>query len=258
MKIISYNVNGLRSCFKKGWIDWLSTVNPDIICLQEIKTTEKEIEDSIELIKEKGYKYQYYFSASAAKGRHGVAILSKHEPKNVTYGCGNEFYDGEGRVIRADFNDFSLISLYLPSGASGDTRQNVKNEFLVFFESYINNLKINFPNLIVAGDYNIAHLDSDIHNPEFTKPRSGFLDSERKWFTDVLNSGWIDTFRYFNAEEKDIYSWWDTRTRAKLTNKGWRIDYFLATESLKNKLEAAYITPDVDYSDHCPIYLELK
>ena len=251
MKIISYNVNGIRAAINKGFKEWLAETNPDILCLQELKAMPDQVENFYE---EMGY-YMYWENAEK-KGYSGVAILSKTKPNHVEHGCGNETYDNEGRVIRADFNDFSVISVYMPSGTSGDIRQDFKYQWLDFFQDYVDDLRKQIPNLIVSGDYNIAHKEIDIHNPVSNKNSSGFLPEERAWLTKYVDSGFIDTFRVFNQEPHQ-YSWWSYRANARANNKGWRIDYHMATSPLKDRLKNAYIMPEAKHSDHGPIVLEI-
>lgn len=255
MKIISYNVNGIRSAISKSWLSWLQSTDADIVCLQEIKAQPEQIETEFRLIENLGYHHYWY--PAQKKGYSGVAILSKQKPNHVEYGCGHELYDYEGRIIRADFDDLSVMSVYLPSGSSGDDRQNVKFEFMDFFKPYINELKWKYPELIISGDYNICHKPIDIHNPKSNANSSGFLPEEREWMEEFINNGFIDTFRHFN-QEPHHYTWWSFRAGARSKNLGWRIDYHLASKELENKLKRAVILSDAKHSDHCPILLELK
>ncbi len=252
MKIVSYNVNGIRAALKKGLIDWLGTVLPDVICLQEIKALEEQVDTS--LFKKLGYEYQYWFSAQK-KGYSGVAILSKVKPNNVVYGTGIETMDFEGRNVRIDFDDYSVMSLYLPSGTN-DARLSFKLNYMDEFLDYINELKAEIPNLIICGDYNICHTEIDIHNPKQNKNTSGFLPVEREWLTRFIESGFIDSFRHLNKEPHN-YTWWSYRANARNNNKGWRIDYFMVANPLENQIKRAYILPEAKHSDHCPIVLEI-
>lgn len=252
MKIISYNVNGIRAAITKGFIEWLQAANPDVICLQEIKALENQI--PVEEIKAAGYPYQYYYPAQK-KGYSGVAILSKTEPKQVTFGSGIPYMDDEGRIIRADFENFSVMSLYLPSGTNID-RLSHKFMFMDDFRTYLNNLKTTVPNLIVGGDYNICHQAIDIHDPIRNAKVSGFLPQEREWIDNLMNDGWVDTFRMFNSEPHQ-YSWWSYRANARANNKGWRIDYLLSDYDMKDRITRAYILPEAKHSDHCPIVVEI-
>ncbi len=252
-KIISYNVNGIRAALKKDWIKWVKSVDPDIICLQETKASPDQLDVSI--FKDAGY-HSYWFSAEK-KGYSSVAILSKVEPDHIEYGCGIEKYDTEGRIIRADFGDFSVLSCYFPSGSSGEVRQKFKMEFLSDFSTYIDHLKNERPQLLVSGDVNICHEAIDIHNPISNKNSSGFLPEERAWLTDFLQSGFIDTFRQFNKDPHN-YTWWTYRFGARKKNLGWRIDYHLITENLQSKLKRALILSEAVHSDHCPILVDLS
>ena len=252
MRIISYNVNGIRAAITKGFLDWLQQANPDVICLQEIKATEDQIPTNE--ITAAGYPYQYYFSANK-KGYSGVAILSKTEPKKILYGTGIESMDFEGRNIRADFDDISVMSLYLPSGTNID-RLGHKFNYMEEFQDYINKLKIEIPNLVIGGDYNICHQAIDIHDPIRNATVSGFLPHERNWLDLFMKAGFIDSFRHFNKEPHN-YSWWSYRAGARANNKGWRIDYNLVSENLRNRMSRAVILPDAKHSDHCPILVEI-
>jgi exodeoxyribonuclease III len=253
MRIISYNVNGIRAALKKDFIQWLQTDPADVICLQETKASQGDV--NVKLFEELGF-HHYWFSANK-KGYSGVAILSKIKPTNVILGNGNEASDFEGRVIQADFGDIRLINAYFPSGTSGDERQAFKYTWLKEFEAFLNEVKKDIPKLIVVGDYNIAHQEIDIHDPKGNKNSSGFLPAEREWMTTFLNDGWIDTFRAVHKEPAR-YSWWSQRfPSVRLNNKGWRIDYISITTALENNLVNADIFPDVKHSDHCPIYVEL-
>lgn len=254
MRIISYNVNGIRAAIKKGFNDWLETNPADIVCLQETKAMKDNIDhEAIE-----GMGYQNYWFSAEKKGYSGVAIFSKIQPDNVEYGNGMEQSDAEGRVLRADFGDITLINAYFPSGTSGDERQTYKYEWLDEFFDYLMELRKKRKKLIICGDYNICHKEIDIHNPVGNKKSSGFLPEERAWMDKFFDSGYIDTFRHFNKDPHH-YTWWSQRfPTVRLQNKGWRIDYISVTEALKNNLKHAEIFPDVKHSDHCPIYLELK
>ena len=252
MKIISYNVNGIRAAMKKGFISWIESYNPDIICLQEIKATKDQIE--IEVFDSLGYK-NFWFSAKK-KGYSGVAILTKKNPNNVVYGTGISSMDDEGRNIRADFDQFSIMSLYLPSGTNTQ-RLEYKFNYMREFQNYINELGIIYPNLVISGDYNICHKPIDIHDPVRNKNVSGFLPEERKWLENLINSGFEDSFRLFNQGAHN-YSWWSYRSNARSNNKGWRIDYNLVSKSLVGKLKDSFILPGAFHSDHCPVGIQLK
>lgn len=253
MKIISYNVNGIRAAIKKGFIDWIQEENADVICLQEIKANESQI--PTEELAAAGYPYQYYFSAQKA-GYSGVAVLCKEKPNNVAYGTGIEYMDSEGRNLRVDFDTVSVMSLYLPS-ASNIERLDFKYQYMDDFFTYINELRKELPNLVICGDYNICHEAIDIHDPVRNAKVSGFLSEERAWIGKFIENGFIDSFRMFNKEPHN-YSWWTYRANARNNNKGWRIDYNMVSAPLEDRITAARILPDVKHSDHCPIVVELK
>ena len=254
MRIISYNVNGIRAAFKKGFIDWLKTNPADVICLQETKATKDDVD--FKQLDELGF-HHHWFSAQK-KGYSGVAIFSKVKPDKISIGCGLPSSDNEGRVIQADFGDIRLINAYFPSGSSGEERQAFKYVWLNEFRSWIDSVKADHPKLILVGDYNIVHKEIDIHDPKGNKNSSGFLLPEREWMTQFFASGWVDTFREFHPEP-DRYSWWSQRfPTVRLNNKGWRIDYISVTDALKAQLVNADIYPDVKHSDHCPIFVEIN
>lgn len=253
MKIISYNVNGIRAALKKDFVGWLKTENPDVVCLQETKANKEQVElDEIEAL---GYK-TYWFSAQK-KGYSGVAIFSKIEPTQLVYGMGIEKYDFEGRMIRADFGDITLINSYFPSGTTGDIRQDFKEEYLADVQVFVDQLKKERPNIILCGDYNVCHTDIDIHNPKKQQKTSGFLPHERQWVSDFISSGFVDSFRAFYPEPHR-YSWWSYRAGSRSKNLGWRIDYHMVSEPLSKRMKSADILDDVIHSDHCPIVLELE
>jgi exodeoxyribonuclease-3 len=254
LKIISYNVNGIRAAIRKGFYEWLEDASPDIVLIQETKAKPEQID--LKVAEEMGYK-SYFHSAEKA-GYSGVAILSKIEPDKVVEGCGIQKYDREGRILRADFGDLSIMSTYFPSGSSGEDRQAFKMEFLADFFVFIDKLKEERPNLVVGGDYNICHRAIDIHNPVSNKKSSGFLPEEREWVTQFLESGFIDSFRSVNGDVTDQYSWWTYRFNARKKNLGWRIDYNMVSQPLQESIVKAGILGDVFHSDHCPVSLELK
>ena len=254
MRIISYNVNGIRAAIKKGFIDWLRTNPADIICLQETKAHEGDVD--VKEIEKLGFEH-HWFSANK-KGYSGVAIFSKIKPTKVKKGNGPPESDFEGRVIEMQFGDIKLINAYFPSGTSGEERQTFKYKWLDEFFEYLNKERKKNPKIILCGDYNIAHEAIDIHDPKGNKNSTGFLPEERAWMTKFLQSGWIDSFRHFH-KEPHRYSWWSQRfPSVRLNNKGWRIDYICATEELENKMQSAEIYPDIKHSDHCPVFLEIK
>jgi exodeoxyribonuclease-3 len=252
LKILSYNVNGIRAAFNKGFIEWLQATDADIICIQETKALKEQV--NTELLDKLGY-HHYWFSAQK-KGYSGVAIFSKIKPKNVSYGSQVEHMDFEGRIIRADFDEVSVMSLYLPSGTNSD-RLGYKFQFMDDFKTYIDQLKKEIPNLVICGDYNICHQVIDIHDPVRNKNVSGFLPEERAWLDTFINSGFIDSFRYLNTEPHQ-YSWWSYRANARNNNKGWRIDYALVSAPLKNNISRSFLLPEAKHSDHCPVGLELN
>ncbi len=253
MRLISYNVNGIRAAMNKGFVEWLKNENPDVIGLQEIKALEKDVNASI--FQDLGY--HLYWHPAVKKGYSGVAIFSKIKPKSIKYGMGLNRYDDEGRIIQADFDDFSFISSYFPSGTTGDIRQKFKYEFLDDIFGYMQDLRRENPNLILSGDYNICHKAIDIHNPVSNKNTSGFLPEERAWMDKFTESGFIDSFRHFNPNPHQ-YSWWSYRANSRAKNLGWRIDYHMATMDLQNRLKSAVILPDIVHSDHCPVMLEIE
>ena len=255
MRIISYNVNGIRAAIKKGFIDWLQTHPADVICLQETKAHKGDVDYS--KIETMGFE-TYWFSAEK-KGYSGVAVFTKIKPDNVQFGNGVMQSDAEGRVIRLDYGDVTLINAYFPSGTSGDERQAYKYQWLDEFHDYLNVLRNTRSKLIITGDYNIAHKEIDIHDPKGNKNSSGFLPEERDWMDKFLKDGFTDTFRHVHPKDAHRYSWWSQRfPTVRLNNKGWRIDYITVTDNLSGNIIDAEIYPDVKHSDHCPIYLNLK
>ena len=253
MKIISYNVNGIRAAISKGFIDWLKSANPDVICLQEIKAMEDQI--PVADFEAAGYPYHYWFPAQK-KGYSGVAILSKIKPNNVVFGTGIAHMDFEGRNIRVDFDDISVMSLYLPSGTNMD-RLNHKFMYMDDFQDYICELHKEIPNLVICGDYNICHTEIDIHDPIRNKNVSGFLPEERSWLDIFMNNGFIDSFRHFNKDPHN-YTWWSYRAGARGNNKGWRLDYILVSRAIENRLKRAVILSEANHSDHCPVLAEIE
>lgn len=255
MRIVSYNVNGIRAAIKKGLIEWLSEYPVDIFCVQETKATQDDID--LSLFTSLGY-HVCWFSAQK-KGYSGVAVFSKIKPDLVQTGNGYAMSDFEGRVIRVDIGELTIINAYFPSGSSGDERQTYKYQWLKEFESYLKKLQKKRPKIILAGDYNIAHQEIDIHDPKGNKKSSGFLPEERAWMDSFLAGGWIDSYRKINPNTTGGYSWWTQRfPSVRLQNKGWRIDYLCTTEALASSIKAATILPMVKHSDHCPIVVEIK
>lgn len=255
MRIVSYNVNGIRAAIKKGLIAWLTEYPVDIFCVQETKAGPGDID--LNLFTALGYHIAWF--PAQKKGYSGVAVFSKHKPSQILCGTGHEMSDFEGRVIRVDIDDLTIINAYFPSGTSGEERQNYKYQWLNEFYSWIEELKKVRPKIIVAGDYNIAHTDMDIHDPKGNKKSSGFLPEEKAWMDQFLANGWIDSFRHINPTTTGAYSWWSQRfPSVRLNNKGWRIDYLCASTALEKAIQTARILPLVKHSDHCPIALELK
>ena len=253
MKIISYNVNGIRAAIKKGFIEWLKNSNTDVICIQEIKANTDQLD--LNLFQEIGYNYNYWFSAQK-KGYSGVAILSKYKPHHIEYGTGIDHMDFEGRNIRIDFEKISVMSLYLPSGTNV-ARLEYKFQYMKEFMAYIGKLKEDIPNLVICGDYNICHEAIDIHDPIRNSKISGFLPWEREWLSDFLDLGFTDSFRKLN-KDPDKYSWWSYRANSRVNNKGWRIDYNLVSNAISAKIKSSTILDKIVHSDHCPIVVELN
>lgn len=253
MRVVTYNVNGIRAAINKGWLDWVQAQQFDMICLQELKAEPAQFDQTpIEAL-----GYHHYWYPAQKKGYSGVAILTKQVPDHVAYGCGHADFDAEGRVIRADFGDTSVFSIYFPSGTTGDVRQGVKYQFLDFIYDYLQGFLKQKRKLIICGDYNIANKPIDIHDPKGNKDSSGFLPEERAWMDKLFANGFVDSFRVFNTEPHQ-YTWWSFRANARANNKGWRIDYISVSENLKPQLTHAQILPDAQHSDHCPQVLELK
>jgi exodeoxyribonuclease III len=253
MKIVSYNVNGIRAALQKGLDTWLIDNDFDIVCFQETKAEKEQVDTTI--FEKMGY-HQQWFSAQK-KGYSGVLILSKIAPQFVTTDCGIALAENEGRLIRADFEDFTLINCYFPSGTSGDERQDLKMLFLDDMFHYIEKLKQERPNIILVGDYNVAHNEIDIHDPKGNKNTTGFLPNERAWMTKWFESGFVDAFRYANPD-KVQYSWWSYRFNSRAKDKGWRIDYQSVSTSIADKIESATQLYDAHHSDHCPVLVTYK
>lgn len=251
-RILSYNVNGIRSAVNKGLISFIGQVNPDIVCFQETKAQSGQMHET----EFEALGYHCYSFSAVKKGYSGVAIFSKNLPDLVVYGMNNEKYDVEGRFIRADFGDISVISVYFPSGTTGGLRQAFKMGFLDDFRSYINELRLSRKKLVISGDFNICRLWIDIHNPDKQLNTSGFLPEERDWFANFINDGYVDCFRSVNQESHQ-YTWWSYRAGARQNNKGWRIDYNIVSEDLKDSILDVKILPSAVHSDHCPIFVDL-
>lgn len=252
MQIVSYNVNGIRAAARKGLAEWLAENNFDIVCLQESKA----MLEQVDMAPFEALGYQHHWHSAEKKGYSGVVTMTRHEPDNVVEGCGIEKYDSEGRILRTDFGDWSLLNCYFPSGTSGDARQGFKMEFLADFQTWIDELRKERPKLIIVGDYNIANHPIDIHDPVRNKKSSGFLPEEREWLTQWFDNGFTDAFRHV-APDKVEYSWWSYRANARANNKGWRIDYQSVSDNLADKIKDAHHRPDAVHSDHCPVWLEI-
>ncbi|MHB1921138.1 MAG: exodeoxyribonuclease III [Chitinophagaceae bacterium] len=254
LRIISYNVNGIRAALKKGLMDWLATDPADIICVQETKAQQEDVDPT--QFRKLGYA-DYWFSARK-RGYSGVAVFTRITPDLVEYGSGFSPSDEEGRVIQMNFGDLRLINAYFPSGTSGEERQTFKYQWLDKLNGYLEEVIKKYPRIILCGDYNIAHREIDIHDPKGNKNSSGFLPQERLWMDQFFQNGWVDSFRHFHPEPHQ-YTWWSQRfPSVRLQNKGWRIDYLNTTQNLRDRLVKASVFPDVRHSDHCPVYLEVK
>ena len=249
-KMISWNVNGLRAIYKKGFVDIFNEINADIFCIQETKLQEGQIDLSFP-------GYEMYWNYAEKKGYSGTAIFTKIKPILVTKGIGIEEHDKEGRVITLEFEDYYLVTVYTPKSQTELKRLDYRMKWEKDFKAYIKELEKKKP-VVICGDLNVAHKEIDLKNPKTNRKNAGFTDEERKKFTELLNDGFIDTFRYFYPNEEGKYSWWSYRFSAREKNAGWRIDYFLVSEALKDKLKSANILSDIMGSDHCPVELILK
>ena len=250
MKLISWNVNGIRACVGKNFMEFFNEVDADIFCLQETKLQENQIDLQLE-----GY-YQYWNYAKK-KGYSGTAIFTKKEPLNVIYGMGIEEHDQEGRLITLEFEDFYMVTVYTPNSQSELKRLNYRMKWEDDFKKYLKELDKKKP-VIVCGDLNVAHKEIDLKNPKTNRKNAGFTDEERSKFTELMEAGFIDTFRYFYPDKENIYSWWSYRFKAREKNAGWRIDYFCVSEKLEDRLVSASIHTEVLGSDHCPVELVIK
>ncbi|MFB0947812.1 MAG: exodeoxyribonuclease-3 [Spirosomataceae bacterium] len=252
MKLITFNINGVRSGIKKGVIEWLKTENPDVFCLQEIKLAETHLVEKH--FTDCGYHCHWY--PAQKRGYSGVATFTKVKPAKVYYGMNIEPYDFEGRTITIELENKLIVNTYFPSGSSGDLRQGFKFKFLDDYSVFINDLrKLNKP-IIICGDVNICHQEIDIHNPKTNKNTSGFLMEEREWITKLLDSGFVDAFRFIDTEPHN-YTWWTYRAGARQNNKGWRIDYFFVDKNIENEIKNTQIHADIFMSDHCPVSLDI-
>ncbi|MFA6923061.1 MAG: exodeoxyribonuclease III [Bacteroidales bacterium] len=253
VKIISYNLNGIRAAMNKNLVGWLKSGNADIVCMQEIKATP----DQFDVSEFENLGYKCYWYPAEKKGYSGVAILTKITPDNVKCGMEIKKYDIEGRMLRTDFKDISVISVYHPSGTMGDERQAFKMQWLSDFQNYINELKKTREKLIICGDFNICHKPIDIHDPVRNATVSGFLPEEREWLDGFIKSGFIDSFRYFNQQPHQ-YTWWSYMHNARNKNLGWRLDYQMVSVALEKNLKRAVILSEAVHSDHCPVMLEAE
>lgn len=249
-KLISWNVNGLRSCMGKGFMDFFDSVDADIFCLQEIKLSEGQIEWNKE-------NYYSYWNYAEKKGYSGTAIFTKKEPVSVTYGIGIDVHDHEGRVITLEYPDYYMITVYTPNSQNELARLDYRMQWEDDFREYLTALRKDKP-VIVCGDMNVAHNEIDLKNPKTNRRNAGFTDEEREKMTELLQAGFVDTFRYFYPDREQIYSWWSYRFKAREKNAGWRIDYFLVSEDIKDKLVDAKIHTEIYGSDHCPVELDVN
>jgi exodeoxyribonuclease-3 len=254
MKIISWNVNGIRAVYKKGFVEFVEREEPDILCVQETKAHKDQCEPMI--VSPAGRTS--HWSSAAKKGYSGTATFVTKEPKEVAHGIGIHEYDSEGRIVITDHGDFTLYNIYFPNGGSGQERHDFKQKFLKDLNAHLKPLIKEGRPLIVVGDYNVAHKEIDIYDPIKNASESGFLPEERAWMDSFLDLGFIDTFRYFHPDERDRFSWWSMYERARLGNRGWRIDYACVTKNLEKRLVSSDILDRVDLSDHSPVVLELS
>ena len=250
MKFVSWNVNGIRACVQKGFLDFFKEADADIFCIQETKMQEGQL--TLELD-----GYHQYWNSAVKKGYSGTAIFTKKEPVSVSYGIGIEEHDQEGRVITLEFEDFYFITVYTPNSQSELKRLDYRMKWESDFLSYLKKLEERKP-VVFCGDLNVAHTEIDLKNPKTNRKNAGFTDEERQKFTELLEAGFVDTFRYFYPDQEGIYSWWSYRFKAREKNAGWRIDYFCVSEGLKDRLKGAKILTDVYGSDHCPVILEME
>lgn len=253
IKLLSWNVNGIRAIAKKGFNDWLTKENPNILCIQETKAWEEQLDESLTKID----GYNSYFSQAEKKGYSGTAIFTKEKPLSIQKGFGIKEFDSEGRILIAEYKEFTLYNIYYPNGKKDSIRLKYKLDFYNAFHRHILKLKDEGKKLIICGDVNTAHKEIDLARPKENSTVSGFLPEEREWIDKFLASGFIDTLRMFN-DKPEIYTWWDMVSRARERNVGWRIDYFFISENLKKNITNAFTLPDIMGSDHCPVGIEIK
>jgi len=253
MRILSWNVNGIRAIHKKGFVDWFLSEKPDVLCLQEIKAYSEQIPEDIS----KMPGYYTFFAPAARKGYSGVGLLTRYKPLEIKKGFGRAEFDNEGRTLIIDYGKFILFSMYFPNGGMSEARLQYKMDFYDAFLEFIRDLKEQGKKLIICGDVNTAHTEIDIARPKENKDVSGFLPEERAWIDRVIALGFIDSYRVFHHGAGN-YTWWDYKSRARQRNIGWRLDYFFITSELRKALTSAFIMPDVQGSDHCPIGIEIK
>ena len=252
MRLLSWNVNGIRAAQRKGFVDWVSQIGPDILCIQETKASPEQLSEELTAMP----GYHVYFSSAERKGYSGVATYSNVKPQDVAHGLGIEKFDNEGRILRMDYADFTLFNIYFPNGKNSEERLDYKMEFYDAFLEHLGQLKSQGRNVVICGDVNTAHKEIDLARPKPNEKISGFLPVERAWMDQWVSHGYVDTLRMFN-QEPGQYSWWDARGGGRSKNVGWRIDYFFVSESMKDKVTGAFIMPDVMGSDHCPIGIDL-
>ena len=250
MKLISWNVNGLRACVGKGFYESLATLDADVVCLQETKLQAGQIDLSLE-------GYETYWNYADKKGYSGTAIFTRRHPLSVTYGLGIDLHDHEGRIITAEYEDFYLVTAYVPNSQDGLRRLDYRQQWDKDLRAYLKELETRKP-VVLCGDLNVAHREIDLKNPKSNRKNAGFTDEEREGFQQLLDAGFVDTFRHFYPDQTDIYSWWSYRFRAREKNAGWRIDYFVVSEALRPLLESATIHTEIFGSDHCPVEVVLR
>jgi len=253
MRILSWNVNGIRAVQRKGFVEWLQDERPDILCVQETKAWPEQLSEELR----NPLGYHSYFASALRKGYSGVALYSKEKPREVSHGLGIDEFDNEGRIIIASYDDFVLYNIYFPNGKASKERLRFKMHFYDYFLEHAENMKDSGSNVIVCGDVNTAHKEIDLARPKQNEKVSGFLPEERAWIDRFISRGFVHTFRIYNKEPGQ-YTWWDLKSRARDRNVGWRIDYFFVSEDLGKRLKAAFIMPNVTGSDHCPIGIETE